>query len=918
MSDDKNKAPDLYEELANIINDEPETRTLVQLELFRNLLREGLNQGTIDINHWYEDPYYATMLDMACWPSGSGAFIEELLLQGADPNTINKMSDLGPIHTIIEKKNDIEALQILLKHENTDVNLQDAMGRTALHIVCKKNKDPEINKKYYQIFKILLNQKQILVNLIDKKGKTAIYVAALHEQKDIVLDLLKFKGIDVDTAESAQGKTARDIILEKFPDLAAEIPDKSAPTQKIPVARQLFYYLDKRKEEAFISSLNKLKDKPNNIEEIKTSSDGTYTFLQYASNYGFVESVKLLLELGVDPNGTSTQRTNTPIMLASYKGYVDIVRNLYEHEKTSLEPIDGDNVLLCAIQGIVSARYSREENTGHYDCLKYLLDKSREDARINLNHIDDKGSTGLHYAARLEDPELILILLRAGIYIGTRNIFNQPALQDMPHDVWKDYLDECVQTGPENRRKDDPNYQLVFNYDFLVPPKIETKNNRDSAQDNTREKEDEGIVRIEMEPGTGRKTTSQAKEHKLATVTETDPFLYMSENEDLRPLLCHPVIDSFIYLKWCSVRKFFFLNLGFFLIYWLLLSFYILYVNEKISNGDDSSHVVFRILLGILLVAFITRELFQIIQSPYCYFESMDNWLELSLILVTGAIVCNSYGSRQHEISAIAILLSWSELALIIARHPSVATSYEMLKIVTKSFLKLGAWYSIFIFAFGLCFYMLFKDSAPDDNKFVGPLASIFKTFIMSTGEFDSGSIPMENYSPYAQILFALFVFSIAIILLNILQGVAVSDTDVILKESKLLANISTIKFICSTENTAISDSKLSKLYNLFGNKFNLLKTNLFPDIISEEKIFVYPNKDGKVGFSSEDKKCITKPDDTISYFMNSDIVKEAKALVDQRKTKSHSTEERLENLEKTSRQNQEILKEILSSLNTK
>ncbi|KAL1459407.1 hypothetical protein WDU94_011391 [Cyamophila willieti] len=902
MSADKSTAPDLYKELFDILaDDETEDRSSGQVELFRNLLREGLNQKIIDVNHSYGDPHYGSMLATACLYRGCGPFIEELLKQGAEPNEINPIFNNGPIHTIVIETKEIEALQLLLKHERTDVNLQDAKGRTALHIACD-DKDAENN---YEIFKILLNNKDILVNLVDKKGQTAIYLAALREKKDIVLDLLGFKGIDVDSAKTTQGKTARDIILENFPELEANIPDKSADTQEIPKPSLLFYYLHKHDEEAFIYNLNEWKNNPKDMNEIMRSHDGSYTFLQFASYNGFIRSVKLLLDLGADPNGTTTHSERTPIMLASYRGYVDIVDTLYKHELTSFKPIAGETVLNNVIEGIMNVKYSSEEkekNTDHYACLKYLLEKTAKDKRINVNHKDSKGSTVLHYGARIGEPELILMLLRAGIYIGTRNAFNQPPLQDMPRDVLQKYLDECLQTDKENRRKDDPKYQLVFNYDFLVPPEIETKDDRDSPQEST--KRTEGEVNIELEPARGQTAKTGTK---LVTVSETAPLLYMSQNEDLRPLLCHPVFTSFVYLKWLSLRKFFFMNLVFFLTYWMLLSFYILYVNRKFTGADETKHVIFRILIGILLTVLIVRELFQIlIVSGIRYVKSMDNWVEMSLIFLTGAIVGDCYGIYKHEISAFAILLSWTELALLIARHPSVSTSNEMFKMVTKSFFSFLTWYSIFLFAFGLSFYTMFKDAVSDENQFLNPFGSIFKTLIMSTGEFDSASIPFQDYSPIAQLLFTLFVFSIAMIMINILQGVAVSDTDAILKESKLLANISTIKFICSMENAFIEDSKMVQLYKMLC-RLKVSEANLFPDMIPNKFISVYTNDNGKVDFGSG----------LAGMYIDSEIVKEAKDIINSKNSKSDSTEEKLEALEQTSRRNQEILETILRSLET-
>lgn len=905
----------------------------------------------LDPDHWYEDPHYGTLLDIACRTRGNASYIQELLLHGADPNKINSIRHKGPIHSLVEI-GDTEALQVLLRHERTNVNLLDATGSSALHITCKNNR--------FELLHILLNHDKIRVNQINKKGQTAIYLAALSKHKDIVLSLLKYKGINVDSARTAQGKTSRDVIMEKLPELEAEIPDKSTATEEIPETNQLFLYLHQNDEESFMSSLANLKNESKDIEEIINSNDGSYTFLQFASDFGFEQSVKLLLELGANPNKTNPNNIKTPIMLACFRGYFEIVRLLSEHDRTSYEPIDDETVLHNVIQGSNSCHEYLETKKKHIDhnkCFKYLLNNVRRD-KLNLDQKDAKGNTVLHYAAKNGNPELILMLLRHGIYIGTRNKFNEPALRDIPPKVLEAYLDECLKTN--NLRKEDPKYELIFRYNFLVPPKVETYDTHVST------------VRLQMEPGMEENTV-------LDTVSETDPLLYMSQSKGLRPLLCHPVLTSFIHLKWFSIRRFFYINLSFYLTFWLLLSTYILtfYVNQKSSPDvrnvtditDDSiqegrqlrSEVLLWVLLVLCLVVFITRELFQIIVSPMRYFRSLENWLEISLILVTGVILLSASTYNHNQISAIAILLSWAELVLLIGRYPSLSTYIEMFKTVSWNFLKFLAWYSIMILAFALSFYSLFKDDGKDedDNVFFDPGNSIFKTLVMLTGEFDAAAIPFKNHPFIGHVLFVLFVFLIAIILFNLLNGLAVSDTQAIRSDSQLVGYISIIKLVAYIETIAIGDPTFRRLLRKMkaaccftadschtthfdSSKMFSSKVNLFPNIIPEQEITVYPNKDRRVDFrslkhtqklhastSSLDTSCYGQCQ---HYHMDPEIILAAKAIIHERESRSDTMEEmfsdytyrlnqyqnKLESLEKTSLRNQTILEEILRTLKAK
>jgi hypothetical protein len=122
--------------------------------------------------------------------------------------------------------------------------------------------------------------------------------------------------------------------------------------------------------------------------------------------------------------------------------------------------------------------------------------------------------------------------------------------------------------------------------------------------------------------------------------------------------------------------------------------------------------------------------------------------------------------------SSIAILLSWVELVFLIGRHPRLSTNIEMFKTVSWNFLKFLAWYAIFIIAFALSFYAMFRDcgnaTESDENFFLDPGMSVFKTVVMLTGEFDTASISFMSFPGTSHIVFILFVFLMAIVRVNL------------------------------------------------------------------------------------------------------------------------------------------------------
>lgn len=73
------------------------------------------------------------------------------------------------------------------------------------------------------------------------------------------------------------------------------------------------------------------------------------------------------------------------------------------------------------------------------------------------------------------------------------------------------------------------------------------------------------------------------------------------------------------------------------------------------------------------------------------------------------------------------------------------------------------------------------KNDGGDDefNTFAYPGIAIIKTFVMLTGEFDASSLDLDRNGASYSIIFLLFVFLVTIVLFNLLNALAVDDTQV-------------------------------------------------------------------------------------------------------------------------------------------
>ena len=122
--------------------------------------------------------------------------------------------------------------------------------------------------------------------------------------------------------------------------------------------------------------------------------------------------------------------------------------------------------------------------------------------------------------------------------------------------------------------------------------------------------------------------------------------------------------------------------------------------------------------------------------------------MEITIIVLVTVIICNqeeTCGELNRHFGAIVIVLSWAELIVLLGRHPKL-TEYNiyvtMFLKVLKTFLFFITWYSLFIIAFGLGFYILLHKAEEEvgDEDYVyfnKAWLAIVKTTTMFVGELE-------------------------------------------------------------------------------------------------------------------------------------------------------------------------------------
>jgi len=820
------------------LHSDPHTQLLAafqhrQISVFCDLLRQVNVYGNacLNPNFWYSKPYNSTCLEMACKEIGCEEFVRALLLAGADPNPVNIITHKSPLHLTAEAGNH-EAMKILLEDRRIIVNMVDESRRSALHIAVEQLTGIDDDRRLMECISLLLKQESIDVNRTDKNGCTAVALAALRNSTEAVKLLLEHDGLklDLDSYQELEQKTIYDIITEKFSDVKGLPPQTSVgENHENSLKETLFHHLYRRESQKFIEIFKKNVNKYTTLI-VQEIDDGHYTCLQYASYYGLFDVVQVLLDYEADPNATTKYDKRPPVVLASLRRNQDILNSFLD-----LPP----------------------------------------ESNFNINATDAKGNTALHYAVQNEDLASVTALLSHGADIKLRNIFDWPPL---PAAAVETLLNYSLQTN--HHFPDDEEYELIFNYGFLLAHARQENVGQAVSKQNA-------TPLVKNHDG-----ESFEDKHKVEALTpEMDLLFHLSQSPEYRHLLIHPIITSFLHLKWLRIRATYYINLALYILFLILLNIYIFmdyvlpdphstFMNASVyssSNGTNTSegkqqetHLErFRttygnliwLLLLVILLCHTVRELFKFVMSPSKYLLKLENLLDIALVFITALLLFKSWDEDNHRklFKAFSLFLSWTELALIIGRLPKLSVNIEMLKSVARHYSFIFLSYFFLIIAFAVTFYIFYHDSVAhnsDKQAFSSLWMAVTNMIMLMTGGF---CVP--SFNGYSYIMLLLFAFLIIMVMLNVLTGTAVYDVKLIHDNAELLQVVSRITLLYEMESILIYWNRFmdkicrfncaSKMAAYLNNA--LRRVILFSNTnISEKNMSVLLNRNAKIVFPNE------------------------------------------------------------------
>ncbi|KAK7580103.1 hypothetical protein V9T40_000732 [Parthenolecanium corni] len=502
-----------------------------------------------------------------------------------------------------------------------------------------------------------------------------------------------------------------------------------------------------------------------------------------ACENGKTEVVKRLLKY-VDLNEIDDETDELPIEKAAFRGYYEIVDLLLQTDNITIR----SKILHDIMNGFYSFEDSNLDDCDHAECLELILSSTSDNSLI-VDVLDKQGNTPLYYAIAMDNRDLIRLLIERGAFIGTTNSSGEVAIQMMKPATLEYFLNtsrlkfggENTKRSPFNRPLGKLDKSVGFNYNFLA---YEQQNNM---------------------------------------TNETQLLVALSKIPKLKPYLRHPFFLVFLDFKWhvYYMNTLYWTNLIFYILFVVMLSIYIFdYVSPE---NDKMLASPFRVALYIIIflsnTVMLLKEFIQFViystANKYRYIKDTQNWMEIILIVMTYVILSDEIQSNEKRSStaAVALLFFYGELILLILSHPRLSVNIKMFKAVAWNSLKFLAPYLILILAFSLSFCIQLKDTFKDIPQ------AVFKTVVMSAGEYELLSTLKNDNYVIGHLIFMLFIFLITIVLFNLLNAIAVGDIRKIRKDAELVSIEARVKQIAHMEDF-ISDSfsLLDRLGNYYRN----------------------------------------------------------------------------------------------------
>lgn len=285
--------------------------------------------------------------------------------------------------------------------------------------------------------------------------------------------------------------------------LSTNFPQISIPVNKFSKEfNALLTYLSNENEGKFFDALESCKD---------ISSEENIILLLEAIRHGQNKAFDKILGSTSDIN--AKYNGNSSIFVATSIGNAYALEKLINNKPLKVSTLE------CLLGSVIT--YSENNNyhiklhttfSDYQKCFYILIGSPK----IDVNETDKYGTTPLHHAVQLRDDKYAKELMREGAYIGAKSENYHYAITEMDPELLEEQMDSCISTYGKKFNDD---FEIIIDFKNLIPP----NNNLDIKE-------------------------------------EMSPILLIANLKEYRHLLNHPLITSFLYLKWQRMSLLFYMN----------------------------------------------------------------------------------------------------------------------------------------------------------------------------------------------------------------------------------------------------------------------------------------------------------------------------------------------------------------------
>ncbi|XP_076378817.1 transient receptor potential cation channel subfamily A member 1 isoform X2 [Megalopta genalis] len=463
------------------------------------------------------------------------------------------------------------------------------------------------------------------------------------------------------------------------------------------------------------------------------------TALHQAVQHNHSDVVKILVEANADVNAKD-ERGFTPLLLAGSNDeirknpkemskYVDIVKSLVAaNASTDVFRKDTGTTVL-----------HRAAELGNAEATQILLDGGASPYHQCIRY----GNTPLHTAASVGSYGVLLNILKK-MYTSQVDITNhmkQTALYLAACEGHDKCAKALINHGGNLAARTDYGEAVVdVIFAHIRRPEIFLNDILDS-----------GVQMVNK--STGENLGIIVNFNVLTPEVEKQMTVVMSliaaaSNVEQLTILQHPLLETFLCLKWSKLRMFFFTLILVHAIHVFSLTGYTIMLLQY-----EMPYTPLRVILTFCSSALLLHNLAQALMVPKYYLRQFEMWMSYACAIITLVISLHGVPVTEnppveksstvpvhtahsewmlHSLS-VAILLSWIQMMLIIGRLPTCGYYALMFSTVLKNFFKVLVAFIFLIVGFALSFTVVFHQN----DQFSNAWLAFVKTLVMMTGEYE-------------------------------------------------------------------------------------------------------------------------------------------------------------------------------------